>query len=100
MTRVKRGPTGCGQRSAAPDDLAAVVGDLLPDLMLLTALPDDELIPLTVNEIRRLFATFTRPRHPFRHTKAWSEQRRRRQARAKRSHYKRRLQRLGTGPSP
>jgi hypothetical protein len=53
---------------------------------------DDEMIPFTVNEIRRLWATLTAPRHPRQHTQAWSDWRRRRQAQARRSHYRRRLQ--------
>jgi hypothetical protein len=32
----------------------------------------DQVIPLTVNEIRRLFATLTRPDRPVEHTLAWS----------------------------
>jgi hypothetical protein len=53
-----------------------------------------ELIPYTVNEIRRLWATMTAPRHSRRYTKAWSHWRRRRQYQAKRCHYKRRCQDL------
>jgi hypothetical protein len=52
---------------------------------------EDEMIPFTVNEIRRLWAVSTAPRHARRHTQAWSHWRRRRQYQAKRSHYQRRL---------
>jgi SRSO17 transposase len=51
------------------------------------------LIPMTVNEIRRLHATLSCPRHSPRHVLAWSQWRRRHQARARRCHYRRRLQR-------
>ncbi|HEY0689688.1 MAG TPA: hypothetical protein VGD71_11650 [Kribbella sp.] len=51
----------------------------------------DDLIPLTVNEIGRLFAQRTRPNHPDQHHDAWSYRRRRHQARARRCHYRRRL---------
>jgi hypothetical protein len=56
--------------------------------------PDDQkLIPLTVNEIRRLFAKLvaTTP-HTITHWLAWSRWRRLHQARAKTSHYRRRGQ--------
>jgi hypothetical protein len=49
------------------------------------------LIPLTVNEIRRLFAKLiTNTVHTISHWLAWSRWRRRHQARAKTSHYRRR----------
>jgi SRSO17 transposase len=52
---------------------------------------DPELIPLTVNEIRHLFAKLiTSTIHTIGHWLAWSHWRRRHQARAKTSHYKRR----------
>lgn len=51
----------------------------------------DEMIPFTVNEIRRLWAASTASRHPRQHTRAWSDWRRHRQYQAKRSHYQRRL---------
>jgi SRSO17 transposase len=56
--------------------------------------PDDqELIPLTVNEIRRLFAKLVATTvHSIGHWLAWSRWRRLHQARAKTSHYHRRLQ--------
>ncbi len=51
------------------------------------------LIPLTVNEIRRLFAKLvTNPVHTIGHWLAWSRWRRQHQARAKTSHYRRRGQ--------
>ncbi len=54
---------------------------------------DRELIPLTVNEIRRLFAKLiTNPAHTIDHRLTWSRWRRRHQARAKTSHYRRRGQ--------
>jgi SRSO17 transposase len=52
---------------------------------------DPELIPLTVHEIRRLFAKLiTNTVHTIDHSLAWSRWRRRHQARAKTSHYRRR----------
>jgi hypothetical protein len=52
---------------------------------------DPDLIPLTVNEIRRLFAKLiTNTVHAVTHWIAWSQWRRRHQARAKTSHYRRR----------
>lgn len=56
--------------------------------------PDDQrLIPLTVNEIRRLFAKLvTTTTHTISHSLAWSRWRRLHQARAKTSHYRRRDQ--------
>ena len=50
---------------------------------------DDQLIPLSCNEIRRLWATLTHPDHPRAHTDHWSAWRRLHQTRAKRSHYQR-----------
>jgi SRSO17 transposase len=55
---------------------------------------DDGLIPLSVNEIRRLHATLTCPARSPRHTLAWSHWRRCHQARARRCHYRRRLARF------
>jgi DDE superfamily endonuclease len=57
--------------------------------------PGEELIPLTINEIRRRFATLTRPDHPIDHTLAWSRRRRRHQANARHWHYQRRLKHHG-----
>jgi len=52
---------------------------------------DDELIPLTVNEIRRLFARMiANVTHTITHVVAWSRWRRLHQARARTSHYRRR----------
>jgi SRSO17 transposase len=52
---------------------------------------DQKLIPLTVNEIRRLFAKLiTNTVHTIDHWLAWSRWRRLHQARAKTSHYRRR----------
>src|SRR5687768_15369957 len=56
---------------------------------------DVELIPLTVPEVRRLLVALvwsTPP--PVERTMRWSFWRRRHQARARRCHYKRRLERL------
>jgi hypothetical protein len=56
---------------------------------------DVELIPLTVPEVRRLLVAFawsTPPREE--RTLGWSIWRRRHQARARRCHYKRRVERL------
>jgi SRSO17 transposase len=53
--------------------------------------PDHRLIPLTVPEIRRLFAKLTTNiAHGITHWLAWSRWRRRHQARARQSHYQRR----------
>ncbi len=52
-----------------------------------------ELIALTAGEIRRLLATWTQPRHPDEHYQRWSRWRRRHQARARKSHYRRRRER-------
>jgi SRSO17 transposase len=52
---------------------------------------DHTLIPLTLNEIRRLFAKLiTNTIHPISHWLTWSQWRRRHQARARTSHYSRR----------
>ncbi|MFE9623535.1 IS701 family transposase [Streptomyces sp. NPDC006527] len=52
----------------------------------------DELIPLTCNEIQRLFtALLVRPVHDLAHRWRWSTWRRRHQARARRSHYRRQV---------
>jgi hypothetical protein len=52
---------------------------------------DTHLIPLTVNEIRRLFAKLiTTAAHTVGRWLAWSRWRRLHQARAKTSHYRRR----------
>jgi hypothetical protein len=49
-----------------------------------------ELIPLTRNEIRRLFTGLLRQPAPIRHQLHWSRWRRRHQATARRYHYQRR----------
>jgi SRSO17 transposase len=49
-----------------------------------------ELIPLTCNEIRRLFTSLLHQPHPIRHQLHWSHWRRRHQAIARRCHYQRR----------
>jgi hypothetical protein len=49
----------------------------------------DEMVPPTVNEIRRLHSHHHQPRHPPRHRIHWSRWRRRHQARARRCHYQR-----------
>jgi SRSO17 transposase len=52
---------------------------------------DQPLIALTFNEIRRLFTKLvTNTMHPISHWLAWSQWRRRHQARARTSHYRRR----------
>jgi hypothetical protein len=54
---------------------------------------DQPRIPLTVNEIRRLFAKLiTNTIHPISHWLTWSHWRRRHQVRARTSHYRRRNQ--------
>ena len=50
----------------------------------------DELIPLTANEIKHLFASVISPVHSLGHRLRWSQWRRRHQARARASHYRRR----------
>jgi SRSO17 transposase len=55
---------------------------------------DDSLVPISVNEIRRLHATLTCPARSASHVLAWSRWRRRHQARARRCHYRRRLHRF------
>ena len=51
-----------------------------------------DLIPLTVNEIRRLINTLLiQPAHTLAHRLHWSTWRRRHQAQARRAHYTRRL---------
>ncbi|TDC47815.1 hypothetical protein E1281_25705 [Actinomadura sp. KC345] len=58
--------------------------------------PDDaaghklgDLVPLTVNEIRRMHGHLRQPRHPAEHRLRWSQWRRRHQAHARRCHYQR-----------
>jgi hypothetical protein len=54
----------------------------------------EELLPLTVPEVRRLLRLVMRGAEPSRQRRrAWSYWRRRHQARAKRCHYRRRLAR-------
>ena len=61
---------------------------------------DQELVPLSVNEIRRLLAKLViNAVHTINHWLGWSTWRRRHQARAKTSHYKRRGQ-LEHRPTP
>ena len=54
------------------------------------------MIPLTAGEARRLFCLYTRVTRPEAFHEHWSDWRRRRQARARRSHYARRTERLRT----
>ncbi|WP_326757092.1 IS701 family transposase [Streptomyces hirsutus] len=49
----------------------------------------DSLIPLTCNEIQRLFTAFVRPMRDVAHRLRWSDWRRRHQARAQAGHYRR-----------
>jgi hypothetical protein len=57
----------------------------------------EELLPLTVPEVRRLLRTIMCPTEAERGQRlAWSYWRRRHQARAKRCHYRRRLARIRT----
>ncbi|MCW2902601.1 MAG: transposase, partial [Streptosporangiaceae bacterium] len=51
----------------------------------------DDLIPLTSNEIQHLFAALISPFHDFAHRLRWSQWRRRHQARARNSHYRRQV---------
>lgn len=53
----------------------------------------ENLIPLTINEFRRLFdAAQLRPAHTMKHRLAWSQWRRQRQAQARACHYRRRAE--------
>ena len=61
---------------------------------------EDQLVPLSVNEIRRLHATFNRPAHPPEHHERWSRWRRRHQLRARTCHYRQRQIRDHKGPAP
>ncbi len=54
----------------------------------------DRLVPLSVNEIRRLHATLTCPARSPDHTLIWSRWRRSHQCTARRCHYRRRLARF------
>jgi SRSO17 transposase len=54
----------------------------------------DSLAPLSVNEIRRLHANLACPARSASHVLAWSQWRRRHQARARNCHYRRRLHRF------
>lgn len=59
------------------------------------AKPPDGLIPLTCNEIRRLFTTLvSSPLHHAEHLLHWSRWRRQHQARARASHYRRQTAKL------
>ena len=53
------------------------------------AVDTEELIPFTRNEIRRLFTAATAPVLTTAHALKWSRWRRRHQARARASHYRR-----------
>ena len=78
-----------GHQHAGTANLCALPasGNLLPGTRRGRA---DGLIPLTCNEIRRLFTTLVvRPVHDVAHRLAWSAWRRRHQARAQASHYRR-----------
>jgi SRSO17 transposase len=55
--------------------------------------PPPEQVPLTRNEIARLFTMITQPAHGPRHLLHWSKWRRRHQHRAKTSHYQRQAHR-------
>lgn len=56
-------------------------------------MPGEELLPLTVPEVRRLLHWLVwAPLHSVEHVFSWSRWRRRHQARAKQCHYRRRLQ--------
>lgn len=86
--------TAAGSRSESTADPPGVGAD-----------PASEpLIPLTLNEVRRLHATLTCPAHSLGYVLAWSRWRRRHQARARRCHYRRRLHRFlelaATRPGP
>ena len=56
---------------------------------------DEELLPLTVPEVRRLLCRLVwAPAHHVDSVFSWSHWRRRHQARAKRFHYRKRIQAL------
>src|SRR5918911_3992608 len=80
-TCVSDGDTGTGGRQRRPQRGAVCL--------------DVELIPLTVPEVRRLLVALAWPTSPPpERTLGWSSWRRRHQARARRCHYKRCLERL------
>ena len=59
------------------------------------------MIPLTVNEIRRLFATLIlAARHTTEHLLAWSTFRQLCNQRARATHYRKRLERLKSNEPP
>lgn len=61
---------------------------------------DQTLIPLTLNEIRRLFAKLiANTINPISHWLTWSHWRRRHRARARTSHYRRRGRAIHQSPS-
>lgn len=71
------------------DDQAVLMVDETGDVKKSPPGPAD-LIPLTCNEIQRLFITLVvRPVHEVAHRLGWSRWRRRHQARAQASHYSR-----------
>jgi SRSO17 transposase len=77
----ERGPTACGQLSRPRP--AGRNGPV-------TGSDGQQVISLTVNEIRRLHAIVSRPVRPLSHHLRWSRWRRRHQARARHCHYQRR----------
>jgi SRSO17 transposase len=74
---LKGGTSACGQLSRTPAQRDH---------------DNDDLIRLTIGEIRRLLARAIEPSHPGAHDQRWSRWRRRHQARARRYHYQRRQQ--------
>lgn len=80
-TGTKNGSTAVGY-VPGPDGLP---------LTLPAYVENQQLIPLTVNEIRRLHATVHHAHHPTTHTIQCSNWRRRHQATARRCHYQRRI---------
>jgi hypothetical protein len=87
-SRVKRGPAACGQTFSPPRTYSPPP--------VITGGNDKEMIPLTAGVARRLFCLYTRVTRPEPFHEHWSNWRRRRQARARRSHYARRAERLRT----
>lgn len=78
---LKRGPITCGQPQPPAGTNPAPLDE-----------PGTAMAALTVPEIRRLWAALTRPQPTEEAILAWSNRRRHHQARARRCHYRRRLQ--------
>lgn len=83
---AKKGPVACGQLFSPPRTYSPPP--------VITGENGEKMIPLTAGEARRLFCLYTRRTRPEAFHEHWSAWRRRRQARARRSHYARRTEGL------